>query len=101
MGSTADLFLIECGGISGDNHGCRANRPQKKKNRAVQAEKIREYGRKNAITIHKKTTATAIMVQEIPLVADTAIPAVINKKGIKKGQRLDKVVIYLAIFRNG
>lgn len=99
MGSTADLFLIECGGISGDNHGCRANRPQKKKNRAVHTEKIREYGRKHAINIHKKTTATAITLQESPLVADTAIPAVINKKGIKNGQRLEKVVIYLAIIR--
>lgn len=94
MGSTADLFLIEYGGISGDNHGCRANRPQKKKNRAVHIEKNREYCRKNAINIHKKTTAIALMSQESPLIADTAMPAVINKNGIKNGQRLEKVVIY-------
>lgn len=100
MGSTADLLLMEYGGISGDNHDCRANRPQKKKNRAVQTEKSRGYGRKHAINIHIKTTATAIMSQENPLVADNAIPAVINKKGIKNGQRLVKAVIYLAIIRN-
>jgi len=100
MGTAADLFLIEYGEVSGDNHGCRANRPQKKKNRAEHTEKSREYGRKHAINIHKKTTATAIMLKESPLIADTAIPAVINKKGIKNGQRLDKVVIYLAIIRS-
>ena len=94
MESAEDLFLIEYGDDSGDNHGCRANSPQKKKNRAVHTEKTREYGRKHAITKHKKTTATAIMLQESPLIADIAIPAVINKKGIKNGQRLEKVVIY-------
>ncbi|MBW4055035.1 MAG: hypothetical protein HIU83_06495 [Proteobacteria bacterium] len=58
------MVLIEKGDSSGDNQGCSAHKPQKKKNSAVQVEKGHEYGRKEASTRHEKIAATRVMSQQ-------------------------------------
>lgn len=85
--------------MSGDNNNCKTNTPHKKKNRAVVTVKNLDDARKHAINIQTKTAATAITLQLNPLVADNTIPAVIDKKGIRNGQRPKMVAIYLAIIK--
>ena len=92
MGMPDAFALIEDKDVSGVSQGCKANIPQKKKNRAVQAEKIPAYGRKHASSRHAKTDTTEVMSQKQPLKADSVIPAVMKKKGIRNGQRRDMAV---------